>query len=126
MNRVQVNLEFIFRASPTILYRFLTTPSTLIRWFCDEVDITGTTYTFVWEGSEEVAELIEDVEDERLRFRWEEADDPDEYLEFRMAKSPVTGETSLEITDYCDEDEVSDTRQLWEAQMKQLRQETGG
>jgi len=43
-----------------------------------------------------------------------------------MRKSPVTGETVLEITDYCDEDEVNDIRQLWEAQMKQLKQETGG
>jgi len=126
MKRVQVNLEFIFRASPTILYRFLTTPSTLIRWFCDEVDITADVYTFVWEGSEEVANLIDDIEDERLRFKWEDADDPEEYLEYRMSKSPVTGETVLEITDYCDEDEVSDTRQLWTAQMKQLKQETGG
>ncbi len=126
MKRVQVNLEFIFRASPTILYRFLTTPSTLIRWFCDEVDITADVYTFVWEGSEEVANLIDDIEDERLRFKWEDADDPDEYLEYRMSKSPVTGETVLEIIDFCDEDEVSDTRQLWTAQMKQLKQETGG
>lgn len=126
MKRVQVNLEFIFRASPTILYRFLTTPSTLIRWFCDEVDITGEVYTFVWEGSEEVANLVDDIEDERLRFKWEDADDPEEYLEYRMSKSPVTGETVLEIVDYCDEDEVSDTRQLWTAQMKQLKQETGG
>lgn len=126
MKRVQVNLEFIFRASPTILYRFLTTPSTLIRWFCDEVDITGDVFTFVWEGSEEIAHLIDDIEDERLRFKWEDADDEEEYLEFRMTKSPVTSETILEITDYCDEDEVSDTRQLWEAQMKQLKQETGG
>lgn len=127
MKRVQINCEFIFRASPTILYRFLTTPSTLIRWFCDEVDITADgVFTFVWEGSEEVATLVDDIEDERLRFKWEEADDEDEYLEFRMRKSPVTGETVLEITDYCDDDEVTDTRQLWEAQMKQLKQETGG
>ncbi len=126
MKRVQVNLEFIFRASPTILYRFLTTPSTLIRWFCDEVDITGDTYTFIWGGTEEVAELVDDIEDERLRFKWEDAENENEYLEFRMSRSPVTGETVFEITDYCDEDEVEDTRQLWESQMKQLRQETGG
>lgn len=126
MKRVQINLEFIFRASPTILYRFMTSPSTLIRWFCDEVDITADVYTFVWEGSEEVANLIDDIEDERLRFKWADAEDEEEYLEYRMRKSPVTGETVLEITDYCDEDEVSDTRQLWEAQMKQLKQETGG
>ncbi len=126
MERVNITLEFLFRASPTILYKFLTTPSCLIRWFCDEVDIQGDVYTFVWEGSEEVAEVIEDIEDELIRFRWEEAESDDEYLEFKISKSPVTGETILEITDYCDEDEVNDQTQLWESQIKELKKETGG
>lgn len=126
MERVKIELEFIFRASPTILYKFLTTPSCLIRWFCDEVDIQGETYTFVWSGAEEVADMIDDIEDERIRFKWEDADDEEEYLEFRMRKSPVTNETILEITDYCDDDEVADQKQLWESQIKVLRQETGG
>ena len=126
MERVKFEMEFIFRASPTILYRFFTTPSTLIRWFCDEVDIQGDTYTFIWDGAEEVATMIDDIEDERIRFKWEDAEDEEEYLEFKMYKSPVTGETVLEITDFCDDDEVDDQRQLWESQMKQLRKETGG
>lgn len=125
MERVQIDMEFIFRVSPTILYKFLTTPSTLIRWFCDEVDIQGDTFTFVWSGSEEVAELIDDIEDERVRFEWEDADEG-EFLEFRMEKSPVTGETILNITDFCDSDEVADQKQLWETQIAQLRTETGG
>lgn len=119
-------MEFIFRASPAILYKFFTTPSCLVRWFCDEVDIQGDVYTFIWSGSEEVAEVVDDIEEERIRFRWEEADDEDEYLEFEMSKSPVTGETILIITDYCDEDEVEDQQQLWGSQMAELRKETGG
>lgn len=126
MERVKIELEFIFRASPKILYRFLTTPSCLIRWFCDEVDISGEVFTFFWSGAEEIAELVDDIEDERIRFRWEEADSDEEYLEFRMSRSPVTGETILEITDFCDEDEASDQKALWEEQIKVLRQETGG
>ena len=59
MERVSFTLEFLFRASPAILYKFLTTPSCLIRWFCDEVDIQSGVYTFMWSGSEEVAEIIE-------------------------------------------------------------------
>lgn len=124
-DRVSFTLEFLFRASPTILYRFVTTPSCLIRWFCDEVDITDETFTFVWSGAEEAAEMIDDIEDERVRFHWEDTDDK-EYLEFRFSRSPVTGETILEITDFCDADEVDDQKQLWGSQVKMLRQETGG
>ena len=126
MERVSFTQEFIFRASPSILYQFLTTPNCLIRWFCDKVDITKEIYTFSWDGADEIAELIEDVENERVRFEWEEAEDDDEYLEFQISRSPVTGETILKITDFCDEDEVEDQMQLWDSQMKQLRQETGG
>jgi uncharacterized protein YndB with AHSA1/START domain len=126
MERVKLNLEFLFKASPTILYKFFTTPSCLIRWFCDEVDIQNTTFTFIWSGSEEVAYLIEEIEDELVRFQWEDAEDEEEFLEFRISKSPVTGETILEITDFCDEDEMDDQRQYWESQISLLRKETGG
>ncbi len=126
MQRVQLDLEYLFRASPAILYQFLTTPACLIRWFCEEVDIDNEEFTFRWGGADESAEVINAVEDERLRFRWEDTEDESEYLEFRISRSPVTSETILEITDYCDEDEVEDQRQYWNNLMEQLRKETGG
>lgn len=125
MKRVPVNMEFISKASPAILYKFLTTPSCLVRWFCDSVDIDDETYTFSWDGSEEVAVLVEDYEEERLKFQWEDADSDDEYLEFKMYKSPITGETILEITDYADEGEEQETRDLWETQIDTLKREAG-
>jgi uncharacterized protein YndB with AHSA1/START domain len=125
MERVSIQMEYIFRASPAILYKFLTTPSCLVRWFCDEVDIQDNIYTFLWSGAEEVAEVIEDIEEESIKFHWEESDEG-EYLEFKMSRSPVTGETILVITDYCDEDEVEDQKQLWESQIGELKKETGG
>ena len=125
MKRVPVKMEFIFRASPTILYQFLTTPACIIRWFCDGVDINDDVYSFDWNGVIENAELVDDIEEELLRFKWEDAED-DEFLEFAISKSPVTGETILEITDYADEDEVEDIQQLWDSQMTHLRKETGG
>ena len=66
-----------------------------------------------------------DEEEERVRFHWENAEEG-EFLEFRMYKSPVTNETVLEITDFCDDDEVDDQKALWETQIKALRIETGG
>lgn len=119
-------MEFLFKASPTILYQFLTTPSCLIRWFCDKVDIQEDTYTFVWSGSSESAQLIDDYEDELLRFQWEEAESPDEFLEFLISEAPITGETILIINDYCDADEIVDQKRLWESQMGELRKAMGG
>jgi len=126
MERSKLELEFIFKASPTILYKFFTTPACLVRWFCDEVDIQGEEFTFVWSGSAEVADLVEDVENENVKFRWQDNDDDDEYLQFNINTSPVTGETILLLTDYCDDDEVEDQTRYWSNQMDRLRKATGG
>lgn len=125
MERVSYDIEFIFRASPTILYQFLTTPSCLVRWFCDQVDIQDDIFTFEWSGAEEVAEMIDDIEEERVRFKWEDADD-NEYLEFRLEKSPVTNETIMYITDFCDKGDEAEEQALWANQIENLRRETGG
>ncbi len=66
MKRIPVDLEYIFKASPAILYKFLTTPACLVRWFCDGVDINNDVYTFSWDGAEENAEVVDDIEEERL------------------------------------------------------------
>ena len=124
--RVSYKLEYIFRASPTIVYQFLTTPACLVRWFWDEVDILGNQYTFDWDGDKQIALLIEDWEDELLRFEWEDAPNPSEYLEFHISKSPITEETVMMITDYCDANEVSSAKKLWDSQINQMRVETGG
>src|SRR5690606_22624870 len=125
MERVQLDIEFLFRAAPAMVYQFLTTPACLVRWFCDGVDIQGDYYTFSWRGADEVAGMVDDIEEERIKFRWLDADE-DEFLEFRISKSPVTDETILEITDFCDSDEVDDIKQLWESQVKTLKKEMGG
>ena len=124
MERTKIDLEYIFRASPTIVYNFLTTPACLVRWFCDAVDINGLTYSFVWDNFAEVANLTEDIEEEKVRFEWEGKEEG-EFLEFRIYTSPVTGETILEITDFCDSDEVADYKKLWESQIRDLRKEMG-
>ncbi len=124
--RTMYKIEYIFRASPTIVYQFLTTPACLVRWFCDEVDISGNVYTFFWDGDEQKAVLIEDWEDELLRFEWEDAPMPNEYLEFRLSKSPITEETVLIITDFCDVNDIKSANKLWDSQIAQMRVETGG
>jgi len=97
-----------------------------VRWFCDEVDINNDVYTFSWEGTEEEAEVIDDIEDERIRFKWYDADDEEEYLEFRIYKSDVTYETILEITDFCDSNDIASTKDLWTSQIDSMKVECGG
>lgn len=125
MARKRIDLEYIFRASPAIVYTFVTTPECLVRWYCDDVDIVADVYTFYWSNNAEVAYMIDDIEEERVRYRWHNADD-NEFLEFRIYKADITNETILEITDFCDEDEEDEIRDLWNTLMVELKKETGG
>lgn len=123
--RVMFTIDFLLKASPTIVYHFITTPSCLVRWFCDAVDITNEYYTFSWNGNIEVAELLDDIEDERLRFTWLDGEDEEDFFEFRISTADITDETILEIVDYAWVDEVEEQKELWRTQVEKLRKETG-
>ncbi len=125
MDRVKIDMEFIFKASPSILYKFLTAPECLVLWFSEGCDVTEDEYVFSWEGDEEQAHIVDDIEEERLRFKFEDSDEG-EYLEYRMYKSDITQQTILEITDFCDDGEEQEQKDWWSKQVSQLRIVCGG
>lgn len=118
-------LEFVFRASPNILFNFLTTPSGLSQWFAESVDTDGDMYIFTWSSSEERAECLEKNEPDLVRFRWEDSDE-DEYFEFKIERSEVTGDTILFVTDFAADFELDDQKLLWESQISDLSKRIGG
>ena len=126
MDRESFELEFIFKASPAMLYNFIGSAEGLVRWFCDEADVNKEKYDFYWSGSKESATLVESEEDHVLVFKWNDTVDKKEFLEFEMYKSPITNETILKITDFSDSDEVDDQIELWESQIDELRKAIGG
>ncbi|MBK6822659.1 MAG: activator of HSP90 ATPase 1 family protein [Saprospiraceae bacterium] len=124
MARVQFQTELMFKASPSIIYLFVTQPTTIIRWFCDKVDNVGDHYTFSWDGDSEEATLVIDIEDEMVKYQW--VDREEEFLQFRIYKTDITNETILEITDFCDDDEVQEQKDIWEVYIKKFKTFCGG
>lgn len=118
-------LEFVFRASPHILFNFITTPSGLTQWFADEVHIDKDVYTFGWSGTEEKAEIVEKHEPDLVRFHWEDAPE-NEYFEFRIKKSEVTSDTILFLTDFAEDFDMEDQKDLWQNQIDELQKRVGG
>lgn len=118
--RQKFTLEFKVRCSPTILYEFLSTPSGLQEWFADKVDIWEDVWSFTWSGgTPDKAIVLEADEDEYIRFRWLHLD-KSEYFEFRIAKTEISNQTILIITDFAEKNEIKDQTQLWEYQVKDL------
>ncbi|RBL94016.1 START-like domain-containing protein [Chitinophaga flava] len=117
--KVLYELEFPVRCSPGILYEFLSTPAGLQEWFADKVDYRDNVFSFSWNGSSEEAEILEQEEDEFIRFHWLHAP-REEFFEFRIQISEVTNMTILVVKDFADKREIKDQSQLWESQVKDL------
>jgi len=112
-------VEFTIKSSPAILYKFLSTPAGLAQWFADHVDQTDKSYSFFWDGSVEKATRVDFIENEMIRYQWDEGEE-DEYFEFRIEKVDITNDTVLVITDFAEEGETEDQNMLWESQIKTL------
>ncbi|MFT7350302.1 MAG: hypothetical protein ACI8VZ_002625, partial [Candidatus Paceibacteria bacterium] len=116
--------EFVIQSSQPLLYQYISTPSGLSEWFADNVNSRGELFTFIWDGAEEEAKLLKRKSDEFVRFAWEEAED-DAYFEMRIIVDEITSDVSLFITDFADEDEVDESKMLWENQISSLKQVLG-
>ncbi len=117
----KIELEYIIKTSPSILFNRLSTPSGLSEWFSDDVNVKGSLYTFIWEGAEQVAELVSKKENKSIRFHWLDDDDEESYFEFNINVDDLTGETALMIADFAEDDEKEDSIELWNQQIEQLK-----
>jgi len=125
-DKVKYELEFVIKSSASLLFKYLSTPSGLAEWFCNNVNSRGEHFTFIWDGSEEEAKLLSKKRDQFIKFKWLEDDDKDYYFEFRIEIDDITKDVSLMITDFADEDEVDESRRLWKSQVDQLQSLIGG
>ena len=122
--KTMYSLEFPVRCSPTILYEFLSTPVGLQEWFADKVDQRDNVFSFSWNGSTDTAEMLEHVENEFIRYRWDHYP-ADEFFEFGIEQSPITNETILKITDFADKNDIKDQERLWNTQVSDLKHRIG-
>jgi len=125
VERIKLELEFVIKSSPTILFQYLSTPSGLVEWFCDDVNIKGSKqYIFIWDGEESKAELVKKVNGKFIKFKLLD-NAPEEYFMFEVTKDELTGDIGLLITDWVDEDEEEEMRLLWESQVSDLKHALG-
>ncbi len=118
-------LEYALNTSTRVLFNRLSTPGGLAEWFADDVNLQGGIYTFIWENSEQQAEVIQRKDNKYIRFRWVEEEDKDSYFEFRLNQDELTGDVSLMITDFAEDDETTDAVDLWDTQIAELKHVIG-
>lgn len=122
--KVKISLEYMMRCSPKVLFNRLSTAVGLSEWFADDVRVSGKKFGFIWEGVEQKAEKSLQKEGVMVRFDWENEEDG-KYFEFRINKDELTGDVSLIIIDFADNDEIEETKELWNSQVSDLKSVLG-
>ena len=118
-------LEYTLNTSLRVLFERLSTPGGLSEWFADNVNLSGDTLTFHWKGHEEKAKILHIKDNKSVRLKWLTDKDPRCFLEFRIGQDELTGDTSLFIIDFADEDEKAEAINLWDSQVAELKHVIG-
>lgn len=127
MSREKFHIEFLMgNASQSSLWRMISQIDGLSEWFADEVsmDETESIYTFMWGKSSNDASIVYNKPQSVIRYRWVDDEEP-VYFEFRLRKLDLSGDMTLEVTDFASPDEKSDSIALWEAQVDEMKRRLG-
>ena len=100
------SIEYDFHASPQLLFQYLSTPSGLSEWF---------------------ALLLQKKNNDKVKFQWQndEEDDGEYYFEFKIQVDEITKDVSLIVTDFAEEDELEESKMLWDNLVSDLKQVLG-
>ncbi|MAZ50699.1 MAG: hypothetical protein CMC72_03110 [Flavobacteriaceae bacterium] len=126
-SKVKFEIEYPIHASPSMLYQYISSASSLSEWFADNVNSRGIIFSFFWDGTEEKAELLSSKSNSYVKFKWlDGSEDQDKcYFEIRILVDEITKDVSLIVTDFAYEDEVDENKMLWDNQISDLKQVIG-
>ena len=125
--KIRYELEFPLNSSPQLLYQYISTPSGLQEWFADNVNSRGEFFTFIWKDTEERARLASKKTGEKVKFKWvdDAQNDTEYYFELRILEDEITKDVSLVVVDFAFEDELDESKLLWENQVSDLKHVIG-
>ncbi|MDD2245601.1 MAG: START-like domain-containing protein [Proteiniphilum sp.] len=128
MSKEKFHIEFLMgNATQSSLWRMISQIDGLSEWFADEVsmDETETIYTFTWGKSSNQAMILNQKPQSSIRYRWIDEGEENYYFEFLLRKLELSGDVTLEVTDFADPSEKGDAITLWESQIDELKRRLG-
>ena len=115
MGKQKIDIEYpLAIKSPALIWEQISSAHGLERWFADHVN----------EQDVREAHVLESATNDHIRLKWDEEDD-DTYFEMRIAKSELTHQLNLLITDFADDDDVDGLKVLWESMLDRLHRASG-
>lgn len=123
--------EYPINASAKLLYPYLSTPSGLSQWFCDDATIDeDKVLNFVWDGRSHYAEMTGHRTNKSVRYLFLDEKKghvvDGSYVDFSIESSELTQEQFLKVVDYSDEEDVEELEELWDNLFQNLKEIVGG
>ena len=125
MEHIKYKMEFDMKSTPVaILWDYISTENGLKQWFADNVKIKDKEYSFIWKGYSQEAKMVGLRRGLALKLQWLDAPTRT-YFEMRILTSEMTDNIVLQITDFAEQDEMEESKELWRSQIVTLRRVIG-
>ena len=118
--------EFEIKASPKVLYPYLSSASGLQQWFADKVTVKNSSdFIFFWDNEDHLASLISQKLNKFVKFQFE-GNGKKRSLEMSLNISEVSNTTYLQIIDSASNFKSDeDAEELWEYLTDKLKEIVG-
>ncbi len=130
MNKTKITIEHLLRStSKSIIWQLIATGEGMAKWIADSAHLEGRQLTLAWGDDtrhHEVRTATVDVIDRFacIRWHWDDVHDGS-YVEIRMVPNALTGEFTLHVTDFTDDDDKDWLFSIWEHNFKRLYRSSG-
>jgi len=131
MEKFKFSAEYEMKASPRMLFSYVTTPAGLAQWFADDVSLDGgKVFNFTWDNRPHYAKITAQRLNRYVKFEFlndnqEETENPN-FIEFKLDQNELTQSSFLKVTDYSETDDLEDLQELWTNLIASLRETVGG
>lgn len=129
MDQPHFEFEYEVKASPKVLYPYISTASGLQQWFAEKVNVkNGDIFNFFWDDENHVATLTHSKQNKFVKFEFNKPEKGSElaYIEIKLEVSELTNATYLKVYDSAStfkSDE--DATELWDYLTDKLKEIVG-
>ncbi len=129
MEKFKFVTEYELRASPKMLFPYVSSASGLSQWFAAKVNtMPEHRFDFQWDNESHIARQVSLRQNKSVRFEFLDTGEngtDNNYVDFRVEQSELTQSTYLRITDYSTNTDSEDLQDLWDGMMDKLREIVG-
>jgi uncharacterized protein YndB with AHSA1/START domain len=129
MSQTPYTFEYEVKASPKVLYPYLSSPSGLQQWFADKVIVRGSSELhFYWDNENHPAIVLPGKANKSVKFDFKKGDsEPGKHvIELSLDVSEVSNTTYLTVIDGASTFKTdTDAEELWDYLIDKLKEIVG-